>query len=235
LEIKDKRVLVTGGGARIGSHICRAFAEKGAEILIHCFNSKNKAEKLAVEMSGKNHHVITQDLSEYGAAEKIFAEAGRVDILVNNASVFNVRKLENETEAESLAQFKINFFSPLELMKEFRKRNPAKGCVINILDQRIGKNDPLTGSYALSKKSLRDATMAAALQWAPEIRVNAIAPGPVLPPTNIPDSKMEETLKKVPLGKAVNMRNLCSACLFLAENESITGQIIFADCGQHLL
>jgi NAD(P)-dependent dehydrogenase (short-subunit alcohol dehydrogenase family) len=77
--------------------------------------------------------------------------------------------------------------------------------------------------------------MAAALQWAPEIRVNAIAPGPVLPPTNIPDSKMEETLKKVPLGKAVNMRNLCSACLFLAENESITGQIIFADCGQHLL
>lgn len=234
MEIKGKNVLVTGGAVRVGRAISKAFAEKGANVFIHCNDSVEEAHELLEELGGNKHKVIRQDLSEHGAAKSIFAEAGQVDILINNASVFNLKSLKDETMEEVCHQLNINFHIPLELMKLFKDQNLGSGCIINIIDQRIAAKASLDGSYSLGKKSLAELTLCAALQWAPEIRVNGIAPGPVLPPAGMKDSKMEKTLRTVPLRRAVDMKDLTDSCIFLVENESVTGHILFVDCGQHL-
>ncbi|OGV32093.1 MAG: hypothetical protein A2020_10310 [Lentisphaerae bacterium GWF2_45_14] len=234
MDIKGKTVLITGGAVRIGHGISLAFAEAGANIIIHCLNSEGKADELMKEMGPRGLKKIVCDLAMPSAASDIFNEAGHVDILVNNASTFKLVPLADETQGDFSRQMTVNFDAPLELMKEFKRRS-KKGCIVNILDQRIVKTDFIGGSYSLSKKALKDATISAAAQWGPDIRINAIAPGPVFPPAGMENSTMEKTLKTLPLKRPVSIKDLTSACIFLAENESVTGQILFIDCGQHLI
>ena len=234
MDINGKRVLVTGGAVRIGRAISLAFAEAGADVIVHCLHSKERADDLLEELGPRGAGKIVCDLAGLSAASSIFDEAGHIDILVNNASIFRLVPLAEESTEDFSRQMSVNFQTPLELMKEFRRRSKT-GCIINILDQRIVKNDLSGGSYLLSKKALSDATLSAAAQWGPEIRVNAIAPGPVFPPVGMEDSKMEKTLKTLPLKRPVSVGDLTDGALFLAENESVTGQILFIDCGQHLV
>jgi NAD(P)-dependent dehydrogenase (short-subunit alcohol dehydrogenase family) len=233
MEFKGKNVLVTGGAVRVGAAFSRAFASKGSNVIIHCNKSKEEAEALLAELPPGNHKVISQDLFAPNAAGNIFSQAGKVDILINNASVFFLYS-DGETDEQFNYQYRVNFLAPFELMGKFRAQSPQGACVINILDQRIHKTDPKGGSYYLSKKALAEATVSSALRWAPNIRVNGIAPGPVLPPVGMEDSKMEKTLKEVPLARPVAMDDMTDACLFLVKNESITGQILYVDCGQSL-
>jgi NAD(P)-dependent dehydrogenase (short-subunit alcohol dehydrogenase family) len=233
MDIKGKNLLVTGGAKRIGAAFCKAFAGNGATVAIHCNSSRADAEELLKELPPGNHKIICQDLYDPAAAEKIFSQAGQVDILINNASVFLLYP-DGETDEQFNYQYRVNFLAPFDLMNKFRIQNLQAGCILNILDQRINKKDTSGGSYFLSKKALADATVASALRWAPSIRVNGIAPGPVLPPVGLEESKMEKTLKEVPLGKPVAMDDMTGSALFLARNESITGQILYVDCGQSL-
>ncbi|OGV52019.1 MAG: hypothetical protein A2017_05610 [Lentisphaerae bacterium GWF2_44_16] len=236
MDVKGKRVLVTGGAVRIGKAICQAFAHAGSFIVIHYNRSGKAASELLSEIGGETagHRKVQCELSTPNAAKKIFTEAGPFDILINNASIYNEKSISEETPEEARKQFEINFKAPFELMKQLYSSEIQEGCIINILDQRINKINSSAGSYALSKKVLADTTLISAIQWAPRIRVNAIAPGPVLPPVGMENSKMEKTLKSVPMAKAVSMDDLTNACLFLAENNSITGQILYVDGGQHL-
>lgn len=234
MNINGKRVLVTGGAVRVGRAISLAFAGAGADVVIHCLNSKDKADELLGELGPRGAGKIVCDLACPDAASSIFDAAGDIDILVNNASTFKLAPLEEESKEDFDRQMSVNFQTPLELMKEFRRRSET-GCIINILDQRIVKNDISGGSYLLSKKALGEATLSAATQWGPGFRVNSIAPGPVFPPVGMEDSKMEKTIKTLPLKRAVSIGDLTDAVLFLASNESVTGQIIFVDCGQHLV
>jgi len=234
MDINGKRVLVTGGAVRIGRAISLAFAKAGADVIVHCFNSEDKADELLKELGPRGAAKIVCDLSKPSMAASIFDEASSVDILVNNASMFKLDSLSDETAGDFNRQMSVNFQMPLELMKEFRSSS-KKGCIINILDQRIAKTDLIGGSYSLSKKALADATLSAAAQWGPDIRVNGIAPGPVFPPVGMENSKMEKTLKTLPLKRPVSIDDLTEAAIFLAKNESITGQILFVDCGQHLI
>lgn len=236
MDLRGKRVLVTGGAVRIGRAICLAFARAGSLLIIHYNRSGNAASELLSEIGGETagHGKVQCELSTPDAAEKIFREAGSIDILINNASIYNEKSLSEESPEEARKQFEINFKAPFELMKQLYASDVQEGCIINILDQRINKISSSTGSYALSKKVLADTSMICALQWAPRIRVNAIAPGPVLPPVGMENSKMEKILKSVPMAKAVSLDDLTDACLFLADNNSITGQILYVDGGQHL-
>lgn len=237
MNIKNKIVLITGGAIRIGKALAVAFAEKDAKIIIHYNTSHDEALATLEAIGGekKGHRTIQCDLSNIDCAEKIFSAAGKVDILINSASMFKARPLLAETAEDVEKQFRTNFFSPLELMKKFAlQENITEACIINILDQRINSVCSNDASYGLSKKALADATLAAALQWAPGIRVNGIAPGPVLPPQGMEESRMEKVLKQVPSGKAVNIRDITDTCIFLAQNDSITGSIIYVDGGQHL-
>ncbi|MBU8901577.1 MAG: SDR family oxidoreductase, partial [Victivallales bacterium] len=126
----------------------------------------------------------------------------------------------------------INYSAPMSLMKQFAKQNLSEGCIINFLDAKENySSDP----YYISKQALHDATLEAALKFVPKIRVNAIAPGPVLPPPEFNGPGMQDILKNVPLGRQVSLRDISDACLFLVRNESLTGQIIYVDGGQHLV
>jgi NAD(P)-dependent dehydrogenase (short-subunit alcohol dehydrogenase family) len=233
MELKDKKVLVTGGAVRIGREICRVLAAEGAHIIIHCHNSVEKAQSLASELGG--HSVWRYELSKLEGLNEVFVEHGPIDVLINNAAIFNDKALAEETNEEFERQFTINFLAPLRLMKLFyQQKNLTSGNIINLLDQRVNKNDLTGGSYSLAKKTLAEATLTAASQWAPRIRVNGIAPGPVLPPPEYKGAGFQKVLEKVPLKKPVALNDLANSCKYLIENDSITGQLLFVDCGQHL-
>lgn len=237
MDVEGKTVLITGAAKRVGRSISLRFAEAGARIVVHYNQSCSEAEDLIARLRAINendHRLIKRDLADLESLSDVFTEIGRVDVLVNNASVFNMASLGEESAQDVFGQYAVNFLAPMELMKGFHKQSIETGCVINVLDQRIEKVNHSGGSYPLSKKALADLTLQAASQWAPRLRVNAVAPGPVLPPVGLEGSEMTLELGNVPLEKPVDLNDLTNACLFLVENESITGQILFVDCGQHL-
>ena len=237
MDLKGQKAVITGGARRVGRELVRAFAAKGARVLIHCRRSEKEARELLAALGGERagHGVIVCDLSDPEQLLKVLPEMMKdASVLVNNASVYCRRTLETETLPEIKGQFAVNFIAPVLLMQGFAKYGRRPGAVVNLLDQGICRPDETSFSYGLSKKALADATRAAALQLAPDIRVNGLAPGPVLPPVELPESKMEKTLRSVPLRRSVALSDLCAGAVFLAENESMTGTVLFIDCGQSL-
>ena len=234
--IPGLRVFITGGALRVGAAIARAFAGRGAKQTLHCNRSKQEASQLIGEFGGPEagHRVVSCDLADPDSPEQLSALLREADVLINNASTYIRHTLAEESRAEADRQFAVNYSAPVELMKRFARERVRPGVIVNLLDQGIRHPDAFSFSYAISKKALAAATEAAALQLAPLIRVNGIAPGPVLPPVELPHSRMEKTLKTVPLGRAVALDDLCSACLFLVENDSVTGEILYIDGGQCL-
>lgn len=237
MDLHGKKVVITGGGRRVGRELVRTFARKGARVAIHCRHSESEARLLLEEIGGKSagHELFVCDLTDFDQLKKmipvLFREAS---VLINNASVFQRRKITEESLPEMTAQMTVNLTAPVLLMQGFAQYGEKPGAIINLLDQGICRPDENSFSYGVSKKALADATRAAALQLAPEIRVNGLAPGPVLPPVEIPESGMQKTLRSVPLQRAVDLQDLCSGAVFLAENESVTGTVLFIDCGQSL-
>ena len=115
-----------------------------------------------------------------------------------------------------------------------RKWICRRGCIVNLLDRRVAGVDPAAGSYGLAKKALRDATEAAALEWAPDIRVNAVAPGYSLPPPGVDPEKMLPLLEGVPMRQPSSPEEIAAACVFLARSPTVTGHVLFVDGGLHL-
>jgi len=237
MKLKNKRVLVTGGAVRIGAGICRMLAAHGSKIILHYNCSSGAAEELFAKLggSGRGHTLTRGDLTCTSYISNLIHSLGKVDILINNASIFDNKPLDVENLESARQQYEINFWAPLTLMKQFRRQCSDKGLIINILDQSIYSVNSISGSYLLSKKSLAEATRMAALQWAPEIRVNGIAPGVVLPPVWLSKSKMQKSLMTSPMKIPTQIEEITNACVFFAENDSITGEIITLDGGQHLL
>ena len=159
------------------------------------------------------------------------------DILINNASVFIRSKFKDESLQDGKRQMDVNFWSPVEMIRQMAlhadsSKDPS---VINLLDQAVTKTDSASFSYAVSKKALAEATRMAALQFAPELRINGICPGPVLPPRGLEHLGMRKTLATLPLKHPVFLEDLCRTALFLSVNRSMTGSLVFVDCGQNLL
>ena len=180
--------------------------------------------------------MLQADLALPGEALRLFSEAGRVDILINNASMYRLASLADAPEALDREHFEVNFWSPLALMKAFAAQpDLSEGVVVNLLDQEISGVSPRGGCYSLSRRALAEATLELARELGPrKFRFNAVAPGPVLPPVGLEHSKMEKTLPTLPLRRKVELADLAEAVLFLCRNDSITGEILRVDCGQHL-
>jgi pteridine reductase len=192
-------ILVTGGARRIGRLIVIQLAEAGHSVIIHYNNSEAEAQALLASLPGEGHLTIKSNLNDPSEVDKLFPELKRLnslpDLLINNASTFHRRGLEAFTSSELLEDYQINFFAPLLLMRDF-KNFVGEGSIINFLDKRVNFTEPESGPYLFAKKSLRDATLACSQEWAPKIRVNGIAPGPVLQP-GIENPKLTNELKKV--------------------------------------
>ncbi len=233
-KLSNYRVLVTGGAVRVGREICRALAQAGARVVIHYRSSEAAARQLAAEI---NADIVQGDLTLTDDRERIFHEIGAVNALVNNASTYHPEPLLDESLKSLRNQLDINLIAPLEMMKLFRMQLfGAPGVIVNMLDQEVLQQAHSCGGYSLAKKSLRDATLAAARAYAAEnLRVNGIAPGPVLPPPGMEHSKMEKTLRNVPLRRPVALDELAEGCVFLIGSQSVTGHILCIDCGQHLI
>jgi hypothetical protein len=234
MSLAGKRVLVTGGAVRLGAAMCRRLARAGASLSVHCHQSAAAAGALIEELGGKSagHRLCICDLRNAAAVARLVDEAGPLDILVNNASVFRPVPLADEDPADAMDQFLVNFWAPLALMQAFQRQR-RNGCIVNLLDQRI-RRVAEDGSYSLSKKALADATLAAARQWGPAVRVNAIAPGAVLPPKDLPNAAMARARTEMPLARPPSPEDIADACLYLATAPTLTGQILFVDGGQQL-
>ena len=233
-------VLITGAAKRIGRSLALAFAESGWRVAIHYNRSRDEAEALLASLGGTatGHAIVQADFSEPASAARVIPDLqtqGFIpDVLINSASKYTRLPLAKATPELLSEAMTVNFQAPFELMRSFHSQI-GKGCIINILDQRVAYVDPAAGPYALAKKSLRDATLAAALEWAPDIRVNAIAPGLVLSPPGVPAERLQPLISRIPTQARTTEGDLGSAALFLATSPAITGQILYVDGGLHLL
>lgn len=225
--LEGKRALVTGGAVRIGAAITRALQQAGVEVVVHCRRSEAEARKLS-------EHVVRADLESADDCAAMLEQAGALDILINNASLFTRDRLADAVPERVRREFGVNLFAPLELTRRFA-RQTSSGAVVNLLDRRIRANDPGCLAYSITKKGLEELTKLSALELAPGIRVNAVAPGPILPPPGSDGSGFAEMAGKVPLALFPTPENIAEAVLFLLRADWCTGQVVFVDGGQHLL
>jgi len=242
MKLQDCTVLLTGAGRRVGAALARALAEGGARLVLHCHTAAAEAHALAASLPGgaTRRAVLVADLEVPGAAAALFDDpaCARVNVLINNASIFRRAPLladAPDAAAELAAHLAVNFTAPVELMRCFAARSGARpGAIVNLVDSEVERPAASDGAYSLSKRLLREATLAAARELAPRIRVNALAPGPVLAPDALAHLKMKQTLARIPLGRAPCLEELISGCRFLIENDAVTGQTLYIDCGMHL-
>lgn len=236
-------VLITGAAVRVGKSLAEFFASKGYNVILHCNSNYDAALELSSSLSQTYPHalfpIVTVDLSyPIDAANQLFHTLPKgistVDVLINNASVFEASKLKETSYELYRRQMVINLDAPFFLMQAFYNRFKS-GSIVNILDTRITNHNSSHAAYTLAKKALMHLTQMAALEWAPSVRVNAIAPGPVLPPPGDDISHLHRVAESTPLKSTVSLDNLADSAYFLVSNRSVTGQIIFCDSGAHLI
>ncbi len=231
MTLKGKRALVTGGAVRIGRAITEALLAEGAEVIVHFRTSEKEADTFWP-------NIIQADLSDPAQCETLLeraaAQFGPIDILVNNAAVFCQTKLADASHDLVMKELQINLLAPLALIRGFAKQTKT-GKIINLLDRRITSHDTTCVPYMLSKKGLEELTKLAALDLAPGITVNAVAPGAILPPPKQADNPAWEYAGTIPLEKRPTPADVAAAVLYLLKSDHITGQTIFVDGGQNLL
>lgn len=241
LKVKSKGVvLVTGAAQRIGKAISLELVRSGYDIALHCNQSKAQAEKTAREIKalGRRCEIFACDLSDKAEAsllvDNVLQKFRRFNVLVNNASVFESSSVHEEGIAALKCHLSVNFRAPYILMNCFA-RKVRKGNIINILDANRAR--PGTGfeEYALSKRMLAEWTALAALKFAPAIRVNAVAPGLILPPVSKGKDYLDRLSRRIPLKRRGKPSHVTHAVRFLLENDYVTGQVIFEDGGAHLI
>jgi len=223
--------LVTGGAVRIGRAITEALLAEGAEVIVHFRTSEKEADTFWP-------NIIQADLGDPAQCETLLERAsqqfGPIDILINNAAVFHQTKLADATNELALKELQINLLAPLALIRGFARQTKT-GKIINLLDRRITSHDTTCVPYMLSKKGLEELTKLAALDLAPGITVNAVAPGAILPPPKQADNPAWEYAGTIPLEKRPTPADVADAVLYLLKSDVITGQTLFIDSGQNLL
>jgi pteridine reductase len=246
-SLEDRVALVTGGAARLGAEICRSLASAGAIVAVHCHRSLAAAEDLVeeIEAAGGESFVVRGDLSEeddrMALIDAVIDRAGRLDILVNNASIFEKIPLEDMTSDAARMMWTVNAEAPLMLIQyaaphlRFEGVNQP-GSVINMLDNASGRTDwPELSHYCASKAALRSITRSLAQELAPSIRVNAVGPGAILFQDWESDERKDAVISSIPMGRPGTVEEIAETVLFLAAGPSyITGQIVDVDGGWSL-
>ncbi len=234
--LAGKTALVTGAAKRIGRAVSLALASSGVNVVIHYSRSSHDAETLAADLGrlGVQATPLQADLAEPEEAEALVGRAGRIDLLVNNASVFEADTLETATLDRLVHAVKINAWAPFVLTRAFA-RQLGRGKVVNLLDTRVAGLDLAHAGYLLSKQMLAVITRMAAVAFAPGVTVNAVAPGLILPPPGQDEAYLARLARGLPLRRHGGPEDVARAVLFLLESDFITGQVVFVDGGRHLL
>jgi len=242
LNSPDKSVLVTGGAKRIGRAIVENMVANGYAVAIHCNNSTKEAGELAanIEQNGGRAAVVQADLTNMDEVASLIPQAiaklGAISVLINNASVFENDGIGGLGHKIWDTHFDIHLKAPVFLTEAFAAQNEGQheGLVVNIIDQRVLRLNPLFFSYTLSKSALWTATQTMAQALAPRILVNAIGPGPTLKNTRQTEENFAGQIAHLPLKLGPTLASFGETIRYFNNTPSITGQMIATDGGQHL-
>ena len=234
--------LVTGGARRIGRAIVADLCAHGFDAAVHYHGSRSDAEELRAQAGdlGARVELFEADLADIAACRAMFADVlkafTQVDLLVNNASIFEEDAIRSLDEALFDRHFAIHVKAPSFLAEAFAKALPAgaKGNIVNIIDQRVWRPTPNFYSYLLSKAALWTATRTMAQALAPDIRVNAIGPGPTLRNVRQNAGDFQRQMDGLLLRRGPDLAEFGATIRYLVEAASVTGQMIALDGGQHL-
>ena len=237
-----KLALVTGSSKRIGKAMALALAEKGWSVAVHFNGSKEEADKTVWEL--KKFDVKAEafrcDLSQEGETSRLIGRINRhmgpLSLLVNNAACFELDRVETATRETWDKHLETNLRAPFVLSQTFAEQLPdeTQGLIVNMLDQRVWNLTPHFLSYTVAKAGLWTLTQTLAQAFGPKIRVNGIGPGFTLAAPNQSQAHFESRWKNTPLKKSATPDDVVSALLYLISAESVTGQMIALDGGQHL-
>jgi NAD(P)-dependent dehydrogenase (short-subunit alcohol dehydrogenase family) len=239
---EPRTVLVTGAGRRLGRVIALDFACRGWRVGVHYHASAAEARALVTQIDhmGGTAAALEADLARLEAIFPLLASCaarlGPPTCLVNNAACFDWDSIRTLNQESWQSHLDVNLRAPVFLTQAFAQGLPegAMGNVINVIDQKVLRLDPEFFSYTIAKSALWTATRTLAQALAPRIRVNAIAPGPVLPSHAQSEAAFEREARATPLQHAVSAEDVTAAIRFLIGTPSVTGQMIALDSGQHL-
>lgn len=242
--------LVTGAGQRIGRAIALYLAGRGLDVAIHYNSSAQLAQDTAKDARalGVRAEVFHADLLDEDATAALIptitAAMGPLSVLVNNASIFEYDNIHTATRRNWDRHMGSNLRAPFLLTQAFAAQAPkagqnngepvAGGLIINLCDQRVLKPTPEFMTYSLAKAALWALTRTSAQALAPDIRVNAIGPGPTVQGTRQSDEHFARQRRATILGRGADAEDVTAALGYLLDAKSVTGQLICVDGGQHL-
>ena len=239
--LKGKRIFITGAGVRIGRSLSLAAAREGADLTIHYHQSKTPAEQLSEEVQalGRSADIVQADFSS-PEKTKSFAEAlfqsQEIDAVINNASVFFDLDWNESTIEDWTLHQHVNLTAPFLISQAFARTLPAgrKGRIVNMLDWRALRPGPDHFPYTISKAGLAALTRSLAISLGPNITVNGIALGAILPPSD--GGEVEDLVSGLPNPRWADLAEVEDTLLFLLSGpDYITGEIIHLDGGRHLI
>ena len=236
-----KTALITGGAARIGAQIAKTLHKNDFNIIIHCNQSKDKAQLLCDELNllkEKSAKVVVGNLNNIESINTIIESIESIDLLVNNASVFYPLSVD-ESDSENWDNIlDVNLKAPFFLSKGLsQKLNSSEGSIINIIDIHADRPLKKHSVYNISKAGLKMLTLTLAKELAPSIRVNGVSPGSILWPqegAEISESDKSIMLERIALKRQGSPQDIADTVLFLANSNYLTGQIINVDGGRTL-
>jgi pteridine reductase len=233
--------LVTGGAARVGAVIVRTLAAAGYRVAIHANTSLDQADELASELKAVGHEAAAfgADLRDEDATRAMIDRArrhfGRLDLLVNNAATWSATKLEITAADDVRRFFEVNTITTFVCCQHAGLRmaeQAAGGSIVNIADWATARPYRDHAAYFASKGAIPTLTRTFAVELAPRVRVNAILPGPVLMPDDLPQDVRERAVKGTLVQRAGRPENIADAVVFLAKNDFITGVCLPVDGGR---
>ena len=226
--------IVTGGAVRLGKALACHLADRGWNLALN-YKSSDPAEVIAyAENKGVVCKTYPGDLTDLkfseGMISHVISEFSDIELLINCAANFIQENVEHTSTQTLVDTLHLNLMSPFLLMRDYKQR-VGKGMIVNILDERITKNIPTFAAYSVSKVALEHATHLAAVEWGETVRVNAIAPGLILPPAGKGQEYLDRNKKNVPTKTHGELSDLTRALDYLIDSTFINGEILFVDGG----
>lgn len=243
MRLQGRKVLITGAARRLGRAMALAMARRGADLVLHFRSHADDAERTAEEARSAGAQVITvqADLSDTAGVQQLLQGArdafGRVDVLVNNASVYRPTPLETLDEAQWDEHMAVNLKAPFLCSLEIGRwmLRQGDGKIINLTDWAAERPYPGFLPYCVSKAALIGLTRALAVELAPKVQVNALALGPVLNPEGLSAAQLDSVPIRNPMGRVGSPEDVAAAATFLVEgSDFITGAVLPVDGGRAL-
>jgi len=250
MDLQQRVALITGGGRRLGKGITEALAATGCRVIIHYGHSRQDAESTArgLQRQGTEAVCVAADLAEVVQIDAMFEtvreQFGRLDILVNSAASFHKQSLTAIDVADWDRAMEVNLRAPflcmraaVPLMRAAARLENSPAAVVNVADLSGVFAWPGYAHHGVSKAGLLHLTTVAARELAPQIRVNSVIPGPILPPpgADSADESWRSLVSRLPLARPGLPSEVGAAVVFLAANDFVTGEALFVDGGEHLL